>query len=122
MDNSRHSLLPQALLQSCILTCTLLNHPTCITLTNVCGFLFFQTTKYVFLYIECPGGPKQHWTPVTFLVWTKTHTHTHTHRGAATDSGPPGQHFHSGPPGGGGGGVWGGQRILNAGAEGLLDQ
>ncbi len=37
-------------------------------------------------------------------------------RGAATDSGPPGQHFHSGPPFGGGGG------ILNAGAEGVLDQ
>ncbi len=29
------------------------------------------------------------------------------HRGAATDSGPPGQHIHSGPPGGGGGGVCG---------------
>ncbi len=47
-------------------------------------------------------------------------------RGAATDSGPPGQHFHSGPPAGG----WGGgggvavrrQRMLNAGAEGVLDQ
>ncbi len=29
-------------------------------------------------------------------------------RGAATDSGPPGQHIHSGPPAGGGGGGGGG--------------
>ncbi len=27
-------------------------------------------------------------------------------RGAATDSGPPGQHIHSGPPAGGGGGLY----------------
>ncbi len=33
-------------------------------------------------------------------------------RGAATDSGPPGHHIHSGPPAG----------PLNAGAEGVLDQ
>ncbi len=32
------------------------------------------------------------------------------------DSGPPGQHFHMGPPAGAGAGAGGG--ILNAGAEG----
>ncbi len=48
-------------------------------------------------------------TPATQLDTTKTRLRL-THRGAATDSGPPGQHIHSGPPafrgGGGGGGLY----------------
>ncbi len=61
-------------------------------------YLNYESTRTLVIEYAEPVNPRR----------VPRHVVVHIHRGAATDSGPPGQHIHSGPPAFRGGGYgWG---------------